>query len=1254
MLAIFVALGGSPAIASLAAPNPPQINQPWVGAAPSDEAPSSEQPGASDQGGPRSCALDLQNLTSFFGNPADSNTYTLSGSLAITDPPASGELFIRVPGGPSQVLSAPFNDAVVTVNIPGLYADGATRNITASFTAAPGCTDSVSFTAPLTQSGPVLPQGVVIPTFSTGSGTIGSPDVAGAPAADLSTLFVGGINSPNAAVRIPVNLTLGTTVLANYTSFCVELGETVGLGLSYPNTFTIQPVEFTARGTSGSQQGILRPADGIGRVKAGMIRWLFDNHFPGNGPINDNLAAAAFQVALWEITHDNFNPPTAPHSVVTVTTQGTYITTDTAIRTATQTLLDGLNANNFTAAQWESYTSTDWHQVLLENRVIGSPGDGIQDLILAVPLETSPLPASIHAFESNWTGAGLEVSWGTVSETENTEFFIWGHDGKELQLLTPEAIPSQAIDAVTPHRYRTIIRDPRARSMDWLAITAVDVFGHEEVYGLFQVGQAFGRDDVAAPIDWAGIRSQAEQRMALHETMGPRATRVPGPVIGADFRIERPGMHRVTYEALVDAGMDLRAVNPAHLAVTRDGEPVARFVRLGSANDAARSGFGAVHERFGPGSYIEFWGEKPDFPNAIYVDSYVYRVSVAPEQVIEGELVAQHVTTAPPLANHLGSMRINEDNLYVMNAALPDPWMAARLRTQVASERNYVTEVTVGPRFMPGTSGRLEVMVAGGLDLGVSPAHHARVFFNEVEVYNAFFDARESYHIKAEIPADLILPGENSVRVFVPGGTAAPRDMVFVDTVELFYPRHFSLQDGPLLIQEVSPGQRVELADAAARSMPSVFAWDGATLLELRNRDQSGQALSFQTLEDAAMQYWVAGPDGVFEAELIGSVRELDLLAEPAEFLVISHPVFMPLSELDNHPLNDFVNQRRMEGWSVRVIDVTDIQQHFGGGMPLPQAVNRFLQAAHAAFAPSHVLLVGGDSVDYLNNSGAGSISFIPTLYAPTSRIHHTPADGLLADLNGDGVADLAIGRWPVRSPGDLESIVTKTLDWWENAASSRSAVWVADSEDPAQPSFGAQADRMLGQLASAGWDSASLQQIEIDQSASVAAARQQLFETIESGVSFTGFIGHGSPTSWTFQGLLLPNDVAQLHNEGNPTLITTSACYTTYFVATFNDTLAHRLMNGFRRDGNGQPIEGSANGAVAVHGASTLASAQQNELFAANVKARMLEGQTLGEAVRQARSQAAERGMTDQVTNWILLGDPSLRLRDDTWGPRR
>ena len=603
----------------------------------------------------------------------------------------------------------------------------------------------------------------------------------------------------------------------------------------------------------------------------------------------------------------------------------------------------------------------------------------------------------------------------------------------------------------------------------------------------------------------------------------------------------------------------------------------------------------------------------------------------------------------PGSSTHLARVALEEDNAYHLASPLADPWYAARLRADTSN--SYTTAIAVDDALVSNVSARLNVVVGGLTHYPVNPDHNIRVELNGTVLADVEFDGSTAKSLSMDVPAGLLVTGNNTVRVVAPGGTAAPFDISLVDRVTLEYPRLLKATSNRLLV-EALPATGGLTADGFTTLDTLAYAWDGTQLVELNRHQFRRGSIRVPTLESDGADYWISTVDAAPRPQSISLADSEDLLAgTSADFIVIGHPAFLPVSPNESHPLNEFISARESEGWNIAVFDIADIQREFGGGMLLPEAVTAFLSAADKRLNYQHVLLVGADSYDYNDNLGLGSISFIPTVYAATKSIPHTPSDGLLADLDGDGVSDKAIGRWPVRSAADLQSIVTKTLDWSGDAEALSNAVWVTDSQDSAQPSFRAQAERLMEPLQFNGWLDSEIAGIyfdEIPQNGAMSRAdstRVAYFDALEQGRSLSGFIGHGSPAMWTFQGLLSPEDIADLYNEGNPTLIGTLTCYTTYFVSPFSDTVAHRWMNGYREDAAGDEIAGVPNGAVAIHGAATLSKYSQNEWVARRVLEKQLEGKTLGQAVHEVRSDAAANGLTDQVINWMLLGDPTLRL---------
>jgi hypothetical protein len=147
-----------------------------------------------------------------------------------------------------------------------------------------------------------------------------------------------------------------------------------------------------------------------------------------------------------------------------------------------------------------------------------------------------------------------------------------------------------------------------------------------------------------------------------------------------------------------------------------------------------------------------------------------------------------------------------------------------------------------------------------------------------------------------------------------------------------------------------------------------------------------------------------------------------------------------------------------------------------------------------------------------------------------------------------------------------------------------------------------------------------------------VAAARDALKQGFNDGQAMTIYSGHASPIGWTFQGLLDWQAAQSLQNHGQPTLVGTLSCYTSYYVSPSTDTLGHQLL-----------LAGDQ-GAAVIQGAATLTSFSQNQEMLGRITDAMVGGQTVGEGVLSARKAlgASYKGV---IVNWSLLGDPSIYI---------
>ena len=121
---------------------------------------------------------------------------------------------------------------------------------------------------------------------------------------------------------------------------------------------------------------------------------------------------------------------------------------------------------------------------------------------------------------------------------------------------------------------------------------------------------------------------------------------------------------------------------------------------------------------------------------------------------------------------------------------------------------------------------------------------------------------------------------------------------------------------------------------------------------------------------------------------------------------------------ITTHELEDalapLVALRRSQGHSVAMVDVEDIYDEYSFGIKSPEAIRTFLLDAAQRWqtAPKYVVLVGNGTYDPRDYLGLGG-DLVPTMHVNTAEME-APSDDWFADLDGDGIAELAIGRLPV------------------------------------------------------------------------------------------------------------------------------------------------------------------------------------------------------------------------------------------------
>jgi len=352
-------------------------------------------------------------------------------------------------------------------------------------------------------------------------------------------------------------------------------------------------------------------------------------------------------------------------------------------------------------------------------------------------------------------------------------------------------------------------------------------------------------------------------------------------------------------------------------------------------------------------------------------------------------------------------------------------------------------------------------------------------------------------------------------------------------------------------------------------------------------------------------------------------------------YVIISHPMFM------NAMLNAYIAQRQSEGWSIQLVNVEDIYAVYGHGMETPDAIKNYLNLA-VTKGVSHVQLVGASNYDYHDYAGLGSVSFIPSMYVFTNpTMNYTPSDtSYVTDVNG--IPQMAIGRWPVRTLEGLEAVVNKTLAWKSSGQSASHTALLIAGQDEARSTYAIQMETLAQNLEATGvWNSISrvyldevIKEHNDETATAVTAARAEIIQALNDGQSILSYSGHSSPSHWSYDGVLTERDIAEsVQNNERTTIALPLACYSTYVESPSVNTMAHQLLAA------------GEHGAVAIYGAQLFSTYIKNGVVASQMIEYLLAGKTIGEAVLQTK-QTLDDTYSDEILGSSLLGDVTLRLR--------
>ena len=829
---------------------------------------------------------------------------------------------------------------------------------------------------------------------------------------------------------------------------------------------------------------------------------------------------------------------------------------------------------------------------------------------------------------------GVWIQWVNSWERNNLGFQVYREVGGVWAQITPSLVAGSALLAgpgtILPAGHGYAWHDPAGMPEDRYLLVDVDINGKRTRHGPFQA-HSIGPPGPASPYVPTPLLRQLGRHQAhppAHNALPRHATDTPlHPLVTTPlqpprweipgrlspvavqhalaaapaliFTIREEGWYRISQADLIRAGLDAQ-IDPRDLHLFAGGRPQPLHIT------------GEDDGRLDLGDAIAFYGVGHDTP---WTDTQAYWLAVGTQP---GTRLQQVEARGQPRRPTSFPLTIKQQERRVYIAAIKNGRDENFFGAVVAADP--IEQVLHLAHLDPDPPGEAHLAVT--LHGVTSQRHLVTVRLNHHEAGTLTVPGRAPVAGVFAVPQSWLLPGANVVTL---AGAAGEQDISVVKSVHLTYWQTYTAKDDRLRC--TAPGQQ----PVSLRG----FTTDAIRVFDITDPETTHELLGTVTPENQTYRIAVT-PKGTGERILlaIGTTQRRSPVAfmanaesawhrpdQGADLVIIAHANWLdrliPLQTL-----------REQQGWSVALIDIQALYNEWNFGNKDPQVITAFLRhaAAYWQTPPRFVLLAGDASFDPRDYLGQGPSDWIPTTWVNTTEME-TASDDALADIDGDGIADVAIGRLPLRSAAEADEAVAKLVAY-EAAAGSwhgRSLV-VTDREGDFD--FAGAVQPLVRQLHSAmAVTTLSAGTIPID------TARRQLHQHLATGQLLVTYMGHGSIDRWQAQGLLTTSAVQELTNGPRLPVVLSMTCLNGFFHDLYTESMAEALIRAPR------------GGAVAVWASSGLTRPTAQTAMQQALVTHLLsdERPTLGEAVQAAKASIAD---ADVQQTWILLGDPTLRLK--------
>lgn len=845
---------------------------------------------------------------------------------------------------------------------------------------------------------------------------------------------------------------------------------------------------------------------------------------------------------------------------------------------------------------------------------------------LASNEDGTPIPTwvAVTCFEACAEESQPTVEWHTDTELGAVAFNLWrqDRDSKEFVQVNPAFLPALP-NSPQGGVYR--LADPGAQ------------FGEPVVYRLEEI-DALGRTLSYGPFTVTfGAQSGQRESENLQEKIG-REER------STVYGFQRLNVGRSAYESeRLQQGLLDRHAGAAHLAPEPLGNrEQARITVKGrglfyvsSAQIASSLGISAMQAESSiqrknlilisqgkdttwladnNGAGIFFYSAGVE---TAYTDQNVFWLTKGPGLAM-ATIGAGNAGTADPGQSFRESLHF-EENHYAATAIFSDPADDIWLWDYVEGGGETKSFPVVIPGAVSTGPATLVVKLKGATDTEATSDHNARILLNGTEIGRTYWDAMEGRAVEISFDSSLLIDGPNTISVQGLLTSGVPYSLFYVESFDVSYQRRYKAVNNTLLCR----GDGNAVVTVTGFTDPQVAVFDVSDPAQPKQLtgvapDVSGRVTFVpRTAENDYLLIALNASLRPLAVKGFAPAR-LDEPGLSADYVVITPEQFRETAQ----KLADY---RKSKGLATFVVTLEEIYESFNFGLASPFAIRDFLANAYSNSGTKQVkyaVLIGKGTYDYKDYLAIGD-NLCPIILADAPE-GLCAADKEFGDVTGkDGIPEIAIGRLPVISNAELQSMIDKIKTYenshgpWENTA-----LMIADNLDDGGD-FAAGSDD-LATLAT-GYQ---VQAIYLDSPAQAGAIRDRIIDGFNTGAGLVNYIGHGGVKQLAQEDILNYNHIALLQNGGQLPLMVMLSCVTGRFDLPGITSLGEALLLN---------KNGGIAGGLAPSGAAMNADS-------------MRLGEEFYKAIFRGREASAGLALLAAMKNYIQLGGNPYLLSIYNW----